>query len=113
MNLPLTSKEDEESWDKEAADVQTTLEKQFPDFGLEHFLHHFSRIQTSVARTQVTGSGSTGRYPSMYHGFVMAHTNPTPNTPAPVDAPIARLLAVVRLLRRATEQDRWAHHTCL
>ena len=41
MGLPLASKEDEECWDREAADVQTTLEKQFPDFGLEHFLYHF------------------------------------------------------------------------
>jgi|tagenome__1003787_1003787.scaffolds.fasta_scaffold13873805_1 hypothetical protein len=41
MALPLASKEDVERWDKEAADVQTTLEEQFPDFGLEHFLHHF------------------------------------------------------------------------
>ena len=39
--LPLASKEDVERWDKEAAEVQTTLEKEFPGFGLEHFLHHF------------------------------------------------------------------------
>ena len=41
MGMPLASKEDGNHWDQEAADVQTTLEKEFPYFRLEHFLHHF------------------------------------------------------------------------
>ncbi len=41
MALPLASKEDVERWDKEAAEVQTTLEKEFPGFAVEHFLHHY------------------------------------------------------------------------
>jgi hypothetical protein len=65
MALPLASKEDVERWDGEAADVQTTLEKEFPGFTLEHSFIISSRIQTSVARMQVTGSGSIRLYPSM------------------------------------------------
>lgn len=41
LALPLASTEDAERWDKECADVQTTLERQYPDFEPEHFVWHF------------------------------------------------------------------------
>ena len=39
--LPLATPKDAERWDKECANVQTTLESQFPKFEPEHFVWHF------------------------------------------------------------------------
>jgi len=41
MALPLATAEDAERWDKECANVQTTLESQFSEFEPEHFVWHF------------------------------------------------------------------------
>lgn len=41
MALPLASAEDAERWDSECAEVQTILERKFPDFEPEHFVWHF------------------------------------------------------------------------
>jgi hypothetical protein len=41
MALPLASTEDAQRWDKECADVQAALEREFPNFEPEHFVSHF------------------------------------------------------------------------
>ncbi len=41
MALPLATLEDVERWDKECAEVQTALEKRFPDFQWERSVWHF------------------------------------------------------------------------
>ena len=44
---------------------------------------------------------------------IMNRDHRKPNQPAPVDAPVARLLAIVRPGRRATELGRSAKESCL